>query len=218
MFKNIEVNQEMLDYISEFGHQQNPIQKEIIQYNKTLGNQERLQLSVTQSNILQMLIKLCKIEDCLEIGTFTGYSALSMALALPESGRVTTLDNDEKNISVANFFFEKAKLDDKVMTIFGPALDSLKKFAHDKKFFDLIFIDADKKNYIKYFNISLDLIKKKGIIIVDNVLWHGDVYNKTINDKETNIIRDFNLHIKNDKRIEKFIIPLGDGLTICRKI
>jgi predicted O-methyltransferase YrrM len=218
MFKNIEVNQEMLDYISEFGHQQNPIQKEIIQYNKTLGNQERLQLSVTQSNILQMLIKLCKIEDCLEIGTFTGYSALSMALALPESGRVTTLDNDEKNISVANFFFEKAKLDDKVMTIFGPALDSLKKFAHDKKFFDLIFIDADKKNYIKYFNISLDLIKKKGIIIVDNVLWHGDVYNKTINDKETNIIRDFNLHIKNDKRIEKFIIPLGDGLTICRKL
>jgi predicted O-methyltransferase YrrM len=218
MFKNTEVNQEMLDYISEFGHQQNPIQKEIIQYNKTLGNQERLQLSVTQSNILQMLIKLCKIEDCLEIGTFTGYSALSMALALPESGRVTTLDNDEKNISVANFFFEKAKLDDKVMTIFGPALDSLKKFAHDKKFFDLIFIDADKKNYIKYFNISLDLIKKKGIIIVDNVLWHGDVYNKTINDKETNIIRDFNLHIKNDKRIEKFIIPLGDGLTICRKL
>ena len=218
MFKNIEVNQEMLDYISEFGHQQNPIQKEIIQYNKTLGNQERLQLSVTQSNILQMLIKLCKIEDCLEIGTFTGYSALSMVLALPESGRVTTLDNDEKNISVANFFFEKAKLDDKVMTIFGPALDSLKKFAHDKKLFDLIFIDADKKNYIKYFNISLDLIKKKGIIIVDNVLWHGDVYNKTINDKETNIIRDFNLHIKNDKRIEKFIIPLGDGLTICRKL
>ena len=218
MFKNIEVNQEMLDYISEFGHQQNPIQKEIIQYNKTLGNQERLQLSVTQSNILQMLIKLCKIEDCLEIGTFTGYSALSMALALPESGRVTTLDNDEKNISVANFFFEKAKLDDKVMTIFGPALDSLKKFAHDKKLFDLIFIDADKKNYIKYFNISLDLIKKKGIIIVDNVLWHGDVYNKTINDKETNIIREFNSHVKNDKRIEKFIIPLGDGLTICRKL
>ena len=218
MFKNIEVNQEMLDYISEFGHQQNPIQKEIIQYNKTLGNQERLQLSVTQSNILQMLIKLCKIEDCLEIGTFTGYSALSMALALPESGRVTTLDNDEKNISVANFFFEKAKLDDKVVTIFGPALDSLKKFANDKKLFDLIFIDADKKNYIKYFNISLDIIKKEGIIIVDNVLWHGDVYNKTINDKETNIIRDFNLHIKNDKRIEKFIIPLGDGLTICRKL
>ena len=218
MFKNIEVNQEMLDYISEFGHQQNPIQKEIIQYNKTLGNQERLQLSVTQSNILQMLIKLCKIEDCLEIGTFTGYSALSMALALPESGRVTTLDNDEKNISVANFFFEKAKLDDKVMTIFGPALDSLKKFAHDKKFFDLIFIDADKKNYIKYFNISLDIIKKKGIIIVDNVLWHGDVYNKNINDKETNIIREFNSHVKNDKRIEKFIIPLGDGLTICRKL
>ena len=174
MFKNIEVNQELLDYISEFGHHQDPIQKEIIQYNKSLVNQERLQLSVTQANLLQMIIRLCKIEECLEIGTFTGYSALSMALTLPENGRVTTLDNDEKNISIAKSFFEKAKLDDKVMTILGSALDSLKKFEHDKKFFDLIFIDADKKNYIKYFNISLDIIKKKGIIIVDNVLWHGD--------------------------------------------
>ena len=218
MFKNIEVNQELLDYISEFGYQQNPIQEEIIQYNKSLRNQERLQLSVTQANLLQTMIRLCKIEECLEIGTFTGYSALSMALALPENGRVTTIDNDEKNISIAKSFFEKAKLDDKVMTILGPALDSLKKFAHDKKLFDLIFIDADKKNYIKYFNISLDIIKKEGIIIVDNVLWHGDVYNKTINDKETNIIREFNSHVKNDKRIEKFIIPLGDGLTICRKL
>ena len=218
MFKNIEVNQELLDYISEFGHHQDPIQKEIIQYNKSLVNQERLQLSVTQANLLQMIISFCKIEECLEIGTFTGYSALSMALALPENGRVTTLDKDEKSISIANAFFEKAKLDNKVMTIIGPALDSLKKFAHDKIFFDLIFIDADKKNYIKYFNMSLDIIKKKGIIIVDNVLWHGDVYNKTINDKETNIIREFNSHVKNDKRVEKFIIPLGDGLTICRKL
>ena len=135
MFKNIEVNQELLDYISEFGYQQDPIQKEIIQYNKSLRNQERLQLSVSQANLLQTMIRLCKIEECLEIGTFTGYSALSMALALPENGRVTTLDNDEKNISIAKSFFEKAKLDGKVMTILGPALDSLKKFKHDKKLF-----------------------------------------------------------------------------------
>jgi len=218
MFKNIEVNQELLNYISEFGHQQNPIQEEIIQYNKSLKNQERLQLAVSQANLLQMIIRLCKIEECLEIGTFTGYSALSMALALPENGRVTTLDNDEKNISIAKSFFVKANLSDKVITIFGSAIDTLKKFIHDKKFFDLIFIDADKKNYIKYFNISLDIIKKKGIIIVDNVLWHGDVYNKNINDEQTNIIREFNSYVKNDKRIEQFIIPLGDGLTICRKL
>ncbi len=218
MFKNIKVNQELLNYISEFGYQQNPIQEEIIQYNKSLKNQERLQLAVTQANLLQMIIRLCKIEECLEIGTFSGYSALSMALALPENGRVTTLDNDEKNISIAKSFFVKANLSDKVITIFGSAIDTLKKFIHDKKFFDLIFIDADKKNYIKYFNISLDIIKKKGIIIVDNVLWHGDVYNKSINDEQTNIIREFNSHVKNDKRIEQFIIPLGDGLTICRKL
>jgi predicted O-methyltransferase YrrM len=90
--------------------------------------------------------------------------------------------------------------------------------AKNNKFFDLIFIDADKDNYINYFDLSLDLVKRGGIIIIDNVFWHGDVYDKTNNDKKTNIIRKFNLYVKNDKRVEKFILPLGDGLTICMKL
>ena len=88
----------------------------------------------------------------------------------------------------------------------------------EKKFFDLIFIDADKGNYKKYYEICLNLISKNALIIFDNVLWHGDVYKKDINDKQTNVMREFNKYIKNDNRIEKFILPLGDGLTICRKI
>ena len=100
----------------------------------------------------------------------------------------------------------------------GPALESLRQMLKNKEIFDLIFIDADKENYIKYFDISLDLVKKGGIILVDNVFWHGDVYNKNKNDKKTNTIREFNSHVKNDKRVEKFILPLGDGLTICKKV
>ena len=88
----------------------------------------------------------------------------------------------------------------------------------EKKVFDFVFIDADKGNYINYFNYSLNLIKIGGIIIIDNIFWRGDVYNENKNDKKTNTIREFNSYVKNDKRVEKFIIPLGDGLTVCRKL
>ena len=130
---------------------------------------------MTQAYFMQLLIKINNAKKILEVGTFTGYSALSMALATKDDGLVTCLDKNEKTSEKAKYFFNKAKLDDKVMTIFGPALDSLKKFAHDKKIFDLVFIDANKKNYIKYFNISLDIIKKKGIIIIDNEIGRAHV-------------------------------------------
>ena len=141
-----------------------------------------------------------------------------MALALPKDGTLVTLDQDVKIMQVAKNFFKKGNLDKKIHTIPGPALDTLEKISNKKKIFDLVFIDADKGNYINYFNHSLNLIKRGGIIIIDNVFWHGDVYNKNKNDKKVNTIREFNLYVKNDKRIEKFILPLGDGLTVCRKL
>ena len=100
----------------------------------------------------------------------------------------------------------------------APALDSLKKIIQEKKIFDLIFIDADKGNYINYYESCLNLINNRSLIIFDNVLWHGNVYKKSISDKATNTMRDFNQFIKKDKRIEKFILPIGDGLTVCRKL
>ena len=121
--------------------------------------------------------------------------------------------------------FEKIKaleksLDLIIVDVNMPGLDGLSmlKMLKDNKIFDLIFIDADKGNYINYFNCSLDLIKSGSVVIVDNVLWHGDTYNKNKNDKQTNTIREFNSYVKNDKRVEKFIIPLGDGLMVCRKL
>ena len=218
MLKNLELTQEMLDYIANNTNELHPIQKEILKYNKTLGDLQRMQISETQANFLQLIIKITNAKNCLEIGTFTGFSALTMALALPDDGLVTTLDKDQKIINTAINFFKKGNLDKKILPIVAPALDTLKKMIKDNKIFDLIFIDADKGNYINYFNSSLDLIKSRSIVIVDNVLWHGKAYNKNKNDKQTNTIREFNSYIKNDKRVEKFIIPLGDGLMVCRKL
>ena len=218
MFKNIEVTQELLDYIYDHSSSLHPIQKEIIKYNKTLGDIQRMQISETQAIFLQFLIKINNVNSCLEIGTFTGFSALSMALVLPIEGKLVALDKDKKIIDKAKSFFKKAKVENKISTIVDDARNSLKSPLKVNSVFDLIFIDADKSNYINYFDFAIKLVKRNGIIIFDNVLWHGDVAKKRIVDNQTEEMRKFNTHIKNDKKTEKTILPLGDGLTICRKL
>jgi len=218
MLKNIEVTQDLLDYIYNHTHPLHPVQKDILTHNKTLGDIQRMQISEIQGHFLQLIIKINNVKSCLEIGTFTGFSTLTMALALPNGGKITTLDHDKKIVNVAKNFFKKGKLENKIETVISPALDTLKKFLQEGKKFDLVFIDADKGNYKNYYDLSLNLINTKALIIFDNVLWHGDVYKKTATDKQTNIMREFNKYIKNDNRVEKVILPLGDGLTICRKV
>ena len=218
MFKNIEVTQELLDYIYDHSSSLHPIQKEILKYNKTLGDIQRMQISETQALFLQFLIKINKVNSCLEIGTFTGFSALSMALVLPIEGKLVALDKDKKITDKAKSFFKKAKVDNKISMIVDDARNSLKSLLKVNSVFDLIFIDADKSNYINYFDFAIKLVKRNGIIIFDNVLWHGDVAKKEIVNNQTEEMRKFNNYIKNDKKIEKTILPLGDGLTICRKL
>ena len=218
MLKNIEVTQELLDYIYSHTKSLHPVQRDILEHNKKLGDIQRMQISETQGHFLQLMIKINNVKNCLEIGTFTGFSALTMALALPNEGKLITLDYDKEIAQVAKKFFEKANLESKMETIIAPALETLRKMSKNKKNFDLIFIDADKGNYKNYYELCLNLINKKALIIFDNVLWHGDIYKKSVTDKHTEIMRDFNDFIKNDKRIEKIMLPLGDGLTICRRI
>jgi len=192
------------------------VQKEIIQYNISLGDQQRLQISVSQAQFLQTLIKISNIKKILEIGSFTGFSALSMALALPSDGLLISLDKSPEFSMKAQSFYKKAN-EKKIKQIIKPAIESLNELKDSSQRFDLIFIDADKENYLNYYETCLELINKKGLIVIDNVLWHGEVIDDTKNDKFTNIIREFNLHIKKDSRIIKNIIPIGDGLTICIK-
>jgi predicted O-methyltransferase YrrM len=218
MGKNLEINFEIEKYIEELSYNLHPIQKEIIKYNDSLGDIKRMQISVSQCHFLHLFTKVSKIKNVLEIGTFTGLSTLSIALALPNDGNLIALDKNEATNKVAVDFFKKANQKIKIKTIIKPALDSLDQLKKNDKIFDMVFIDADKENYKNYYDNSLDLITKDGLIIIDNVLWHGDVVDKTKNDKLTNIIRDFNSYVKNDKKTEQIILPLGDGFTVCRKL
>ena len=218
MIKSLEINERLEKYISDHSYDLHPIQKEILNHNKSLGDIKKMQISVTQAYFFQFFIKTNNIKNILEIGTFTGYSALTMGLALPKDGNIICLDINKETSEIAKNFFKKANLDKKMKIILGPALNTLKKLKEDKRMFDMIFIDGDKENYKNYYDLSLGLVKKNGFILVDNVLWHGDVADPNKNDRLTNIIREFNSFIKKDDRVEKTILPLGDGVTICRKI
>lgn len=214
MGKNLEITEKLEKYINNFSLKLNPIQQEIIDYNNTLGDVKRMQVATSQCHFLHLIIKISNIKNVLEIGTFTGLSALSIALALPDNGKLTALDKDKETNKVAVSFFKKANQDNKIQTIVKPALDSLDELKNNK--FDMIFIDADKMNYKEYYERSLKLLDKGGLIIIDNVLWHGEVADDDNLDKYTINIRDFNTYVANDKRVEQIIVPLGDGMTVCR--
>ena len=216
MTKNIDLNRSLEKYIIDHSSELHPVLKEIVNYNVSLGNQKKLQISISQAQFLQTIIKTSNIKKIIEIGSFTGFSALSMALTLPDDGLLISLDKNSEFSKKAKFFYDKAN-ERKITQIIKPALESLKELKNSKQKFDLVFIDADKENYINYYEKCIELVNKNGLIIIDNVLWHGEIVDKSKNDKFTNIIREFNKHIKDDNRVTKNIIPIGDGLTICIK-
>ena len=216
MPKKLDLTDNLEQYIIDNSEPLTKVQKEIIEYNITLGDQKRLQISVSQAQLLQSLIKASGVKKILEIGSFTGFSALSMALALPSDGSLISLDKNLEFSKKAKVFYEKAN-ENKIIQIIKPALESLNELKNSKTKFDLVFIDADKENYLNYYNICIDLIDKGRLIIIDNVLWHGEVADGSKNDKFTSIIRDFNKYLKQDSRVSKNIIPGGDGFTICIK-
>ncbi len=217
MPKELNITENLEKYIVKHSDSISQVQKDLIKENLKLGEIKKMQISIIQSNFLQFTIKTLKIRKILEIGTFTGFSTLSMALALPNDGEIVTLDKNEKTNSVALKFFKMANVDKKIKQVLNPALISLDDLTKKNEIFDLIFIDADKENYKNYYEKSLGMLKKDGLVIIDNVLWHGHVSDLNKNDKFVKIIRDFNEYVKKDERVNKLIFPLGDGLTICIK-
>ena len=214
MGANLEITNKLQNYINDFGLKLHPVQQEIIDYNNTLGDIKRMQVDPSQCHFLRLIIKISNIKNVLEIGTFTGLSALSISLALPDDGKLIALDKNEETNKVASSFFKKANQDHKIKTIVKPALESLDDLKNNK--FDMVFIDADKMNYKEYYEKSLKLINRSGLVIIDNVLWHGEVADEKNLDKYTVNIREFNSHVSNDNRVEQIIVPLGDGMTVCR--
>jgi caffeoyl-CoA O-methyltransferase len=218
MGKDLDINNKIQNYIQDLSKTLHPVQSEIISYNETLGDIKRMQIAVSQCYFLELIAKISKAKKILEIGTFTGLSTLSMSLGLPEDGTLIALDKNIETNSKAQNFFKKANQEKKIKTIVKPALESLEDLKKDNLMFDIIFIDADKNNYKNYYDKVIQMTKPRGLIIIDNVLWHGEVADEYNNKKFTKIIRDFNIYVKNDKRTEQIIFPLGDGLTICIKL
>ena len=214
MGANLEITEKLQNYINDFGLTLNPVQQEIINYNNKLGDIKRMQIDPSQCYFLHLIIKISNIKNVLEIGTFTGLSALSISLALPNDGKLIALDKNEETNKIALNFFKKANQDHKIETKIKPALESLDELKNNK--FDMVFIDADKMNYKEYYERSLKLVDKGGLIIIDNVLWHGEVIDENNEDKYTVNIREFNSYVSSDKRVEQIIVPLGDGMTVCR--
>tara|TARA_B100002051_G_scaffold273480_1_gene312357 strand:+ start:58 stop:714 length:657 start_codon:yes stop_codon:yes gene_type:complete len=218
MSSNLVITKEIENYINVYSHKLTKVQKEIISYNNSLGDIKRMQISISQCHFLHLIVKISNAKKILEIGTFTGLSSLTMSLSLPSNGELVTIDKNVERNKIALNFFKKAKQENKIKLIVGSALQSINKIKKNNKKFDIVFIDADKENYKNYYDQSLDLIEKNGLIIIDNVLWHGEVVDPNKKDKITTIIREFNSYISSDKRIENIIIPVGDGLAVCRKL
>ena len=218
MGKDLDINSKIQNYIQDLSKKLHPVQSEIISYNESLGDIKRMQIAESQCHFLELITKISNAKKILEIGTFTGLSTLSMSLGLPDDGSLIALDKNYETNLKAQSFFKKANQDKKIKTIVNLALETLEQLKHDNLIFDIIFIDADKNNYINYYDKVIEMTKSGGLIIIDNVLWHGEVADAQNNEKFTNIIRDFNNYVKNDKRTEQIILPLGDGLTICSKL
>ena len=187
--------------------------------NKRFTDVMQMQISPEQSQFMRLLVELLDAQKTLDIGTFTGYSALSVALALPDNGQVIACDLSTEWTELAKTFWEKAGVAGKIDLRLSPALQTLDALikANEENTFDFAFIDADKENYSEYYERSLKLLRKGGLIAIDNVLWGGKVANPAMQDKATVAIRELNLKIHHDERVTISMLPVGDGLTLARK-
>lgn len=178
-----------------------------------------MQVAPEQGALMYLLAKAIGARKILEIGCFTGYSALCMAAALPPTGQLITLDVDEETTKLARRAWADAGLAERIALRLAPALESLPQIAaeHGVGAFDMVFIDADKANMPRYFEWAVDLVRPGGLILVDNVLWFGSVVDPTSTKANVEVIRALNERVKTDARVEAVMLGIADGLTICRK-
>lgn len=211
MKKEKDVEKYILDHIDS----EDPVLQEIDRetHLKVLG--ARMLSGHLQGQLLTLLSKMIQPERILEIGTFTGYSAICLAKGLTERGKLITIELDDELEDLAQKYFAKAGLQKKINQVVGPALEIIPSLSET---FDLVFLDADKREYVDYYNLVFDKVRNGGYIIADNTLWSGKVLEKPApDDEQSQGIIAFNEMIKNDSRVEKVILPLRDGMTIIRK-
>jgi caffeoyl-CoA O-methyltransferase len=179
-----------------------------------------MQIAPEQGRFMALLVQLMDARRYLEVGTFTGYSSLAVALAMPDDGQIIACDVSEEYTAVARRYWEEAGVARRIDLRIGPTLNTLKALLHDddeRRDFDFIFIDADKANYNSYYEKCLDLLRPGGLIALDNTLWGGKVADPAVTDIDTSALRKLNTKLYADERIDMSMVPIGDGLTLCRK-
>ncbi|RPA66030.1 O-methyltransferase [Cyclobacteriaceae bacterium YHN15] len=211
------IAQDLLDYCEKHTTEEDPILKHIQRETFAKVLMPRMLSGHLQGKTLEMLVKLLNPKTILEIGTYTGYSGICMARGLGEKGKLITLDINDELESMVRGFFEKSGLMYKIDYQIGNALDIIPSLQGN---FDMVFIDADKANYINYYDLIVDRVNPGGVILADNVLWSGKVVveeGKKV-DKDTKIILDYNRMIQEDPRVENVLLPIRDGLMLARKL
>jgi len=211
--KTLQMSEALHAYLLASSLRETPVQRALRAATSRMPR-STMQIAPEQGQFLQLLLKLTGARRCLEIGTFTGYSALAMALALPPGGRIVCCDVSEAWTSIARKYWALASVSGKIQLKLAPALHTLKKL---KGPFDFAFIDADKANYQNYYERCLKLVRRGGLIAIDNTLWHGKVIDRRDRSADTRAIRAFNSKLRRDRRVYIALVPIGDGLTLALK-
>jgi len=216
--KTLNLTDELYQYLLKVSLHETELMAELRRETAKLSMSE-MQVSPEQGQFMALLAKLLDTRQVIEVGTFTGYSTLAIAQALPADGKVIACDVSEEWTSMAMRYWEQAGIVDKIDLRLAPALETLDGLLQEERAgsFDMAFIDADKENYLNYYERCLELIRVGGLIMVDNVLWGGSVVDASNQKSDTVAIREFNEHVQHDSRVDISLVPIGDGLTLARK-
>ncbi len=214
--KSFQLSPEIHAYLVEHGTPPDALQQSLIEETARLGGISLMQIAPEQGAFMTLLTRICGARRAVEVGTFTGYSALCIARGLPPDGQLLACDVSEEWTGIARRYWEKAGVADRIELRIGPAAETLRALPEEPGI-DLAFIDADKPSYPTYYEEILKRMPPGGLILVDNVLWMGSVVNPEVDEPQTVAIRAFNEAVAADQRVDTVMLPVGDGLTLLRK-
>lgn len=213
--KYLPLDDELFDYVLDHTSAPDAVQMELVARTDELGDRRRMQIAHPQAVFMTFLTQAVRARSAIEIGTFTGYSALAIARGLPPDGRLLACDVSEEWTAIAREAWARAGVDDRIELRIGPALETLSTLP-EVPTFDIAFIDADKESYVAYYEALLPRLAPGGLMLVDNTLWEGKVTDPGVTDAPTLGIRDFNAYVAADPRTEQVLLPIADGLTLIR--
>ncbi|GAC1387739.1 MAG: class I SAM-dependent methyltransferase [Vulcanimicrobiaceae bacterium] len=216
MGRNVTITDDLYDYMLRTSLRDTDVQRRLREETQKMP-MAGMQIGPDQGQFMALLAMVIGAKKCLEVGVFTGYSALAVALVLPRGGKIIACDVSEEFTAIGKRYWEEAGVAHQIDLRLGPALKTLDTLLSGPHDFDFAFIDADKANYDGYYERCLKLLRKGGVIAVDNVLWGGDVNDPSKNDEDTTALRALNEKIGKDERVDMSMLPLGDGVTLVRK-